>query len=74
MISPHHRDRMLRSSTFDESALSRAEEPLTDHQCFRLCAEQWEALVTALNAPHRELPRLEQLLSESSIFDTPNSR
>ena len=74
MIAQQRHDRASRSSTFVESTLSQAEKTLTDHQHFRLRAEQWETLMTALDAPHRELPRLKQLLSEPSIFDTPNSR
>jgi uncharacterized protein (DUF1778 family) len=47
-----------------DSALSRAEETLPD-----LNAEQWEAFMTALDAPTRDTPRLRRLLREPSIFD-----
>ena len=53
-----------------ESALSRAEETLPDRQRFELNAEQWDAFMTALDAPTRDTPRLRRLLQEPSIFDT----
>ena len=52
-----------------ESALARAEETLADRQHFGLDAEQWEAFMLALDAPPRELPRIERLFSEPSIFE-----
>jgi uncharacterized protein (DUF1778 family) len=52
-----------------DSALSRAEETLPDRQRFDLNAEQWEAFMTALDAPTRDTPRLRRLLQEPSIFD-----
>jgi uncharacterized protein (DUF1778 family) len=52
-----------------ESALSRAEETLADRQHFGLNAEQWEAFQTALDAPPREIPQLERLMREKSIFE-----
>ena len=51
------------------SALSQANETLADRQRFGLDAEQWSAFMAALDAPPRELPRTERLLSEPSVFD-----
>jgi uncharacterized protein (DUF1778 family) len=51
-----------------ESALSRAEETLADRQHFGLDAEKWEAFMAALEAP-REIPQLERLMREKSIFE-----
>lgn len=56
-----------------ESALSRARETLTDRQRFGLNAEQWEAFMTALDAPPRHHARLERLLNEPGFFDNPAS-
>ena len=53
-----------------ESALSRAEETLIERRHFELNAEQWEAFMTALDAPPRELPRLRRLFQEASAFET----
>jgi uncharacterized protein (DUF1778 family) len=36
---------------------------------FRLNAEQWEAFMTALDAPPYSYPRLERLLKEPSILE-----
>ena len=52
-----------------ESALSRAEETLADRRHFKLNAEQWAAFMAALDAPPREMPRLERLLREPGLFD-----
>ena len=52
-----------------ESALSRAEETLADRRHFGLDAEQWEAFMAALEAPPREIPQLERLMREKSIFE-----
>jgi len=53
-----------------ESALVRADETLADRTRFGLDAEQWEAFLTALDAPPRDLPRLKRLFEEASVFDT----
>ncbi|OLP59281.1 hypothetical protein BJF93_05200 [Xaviernesmea oryzae] len=50
------------------SALGRAEEALADRRVFQLAPEQWDAFVSALNAPPRDLPRLRKLLNEPSLF------
>ena len=52
-----------------ESALARAEETLTDRRHFGLNAKQWEAFLTALEAPPRTVPRLERLFQEPSLFE-----
>lgn len=51
-----------------ESALARAEELLPPTR-FNLNAEQWTALMEALDAPPRVIPRLRELLRTPSIFD-----
>lgn len=52
-----------------ESALARAEEILPDRQQFGLDPEQWQAFLTALDAPTRKTPKLDKLLSTPSIFE-----
>ena len=52
-----------------ESALSRADEALADRRFFGLDAEQWEAFMTALDAPTRSTPRLEKLSHTPSVFE-----
>lgn len=52
-----------------ESALTRAEESLADRTRFGLTAERWQAFQEALDAPPRDMPRLERLLVEKSIFE-----
>jgi uncharacterized protein (DUF1778 family) len=52
-----------------ESALARAEETLADRRHFGLNAERWEAFMAALDSPPREIPALERLLREPSIFE-----
>ncbi|PSB00864.1 DUF1778 domain-containing protein [Merismopedia glauca] len=51
------------------SAISAAEQALCDRQQLRLSAEQWTALMEALDAPPRRHPRMERLLQEASVFD-----
>jgi uncharacterized protein (DUF1778 family) len=51
------------------SALAQANELLADRQHFGLDAEQWTAFMEALDAPGRELPRLERLFQEPGVFD-----
>jgi uncharacterized protein (DUF1778 family) len=38
-------------------------------QHFVLNAQQWEAFIAALEAPPREIPALEQLMREPSVFE-----
>ncbi len=52
-----------------ESALVRAEETLADRRRFGLDAERWRNFMAALDAPPRELPRLQRLLNEASVFE-----
>lgn len=51
-----------------ESALGRAQETLADRRSFHLDAERWKAFMAALDAPPRDLPRLERLLNDPGIF------
>lgn len=55
-----------------ESALSRAEETLTDRRYFGLDAERWAAFMAALDAPTQEIPRMHRLMNEPSIFEEDN--
>lgn len=52
-----------------ESALSRAAETLADRKHFGLDAKRWEAFMAALEAPPREIPQLEKLMREPSVFE-----
>jgi uncharacterized protein (DUF1778 family) len=52
-----------------ESALVRAEETLADRTRFALNADQWKAFLAALDAPPRDLPRLERLFREPSVIE-----
>ena len=52
-----------------ESALNRAEETLSDRTRFGIDAEHWNAFLVALDAPPRDLPRLERLFREKSVFE-----
>ena len=56
-----------------ESALARAEETLPDRQHFGLNTAQWQAFMTALDAPPRHMPRLERLFNEPSVFEKPSA-
>jgi uncharacterized protein (DUF1778 family) len=53
-----------------ESALSKADEALSDRRAFSLNSAQWKAFITALDAPPRPLPRLERLIKERGFFDS----
>ncbi len=52
-----------------DSALARAEETLADRNRFGLDAERWAAFLTALDAPLRDLPRVERLFAGPSLFE-----
>lgn len=54
-----------------ESALSRAAEALAGRQHFGLDAGQWTSFMAALEAPPRDLPRVQHLFEEPSIFEAP---
>ena len=45
------------------------EVPPADRTRFGLDADRWEAFLDALDAPPRDLPRLERLLREPSVFE-----
>lgn len=62
-------DRRSLSEFVLDSALARAEEMLAMRRHFGLDAEKWQAFMDALDAPPRSLPRVEQLLSQPSIFE-----
>ncbi len=47
----------------------RAEETPADRTRFVLHVERWEAFLAALDAPPRDLPRLERLFREPSVFE-----
>lgn len=51
-----------------ESALGRAEEALVDRRVFHLSPEQWQAFVSALDAPVKDMPRMRKLLNEPGVF------
>ena len=51
------------------SALDRADDTLPDRRYFGLNAEQWTAFMEALDAPPRDLPRMERLLREPSVVE-----
>ncbi len=52
-----------------ESALGRADEALAGRHRFSLDGERWAAFMAALDAPPRNLPRLERLFRERTPFD-----
>ncbi len=52
-----------------ESALGRADEALAGRHRFSLDADRWAAFMAALDAPPRDLPRLERLFHERTPFD-----
>jgi len=52
-----------------DTALSEAEERLTDRRLFTLDGKNWDAFVAALDAPPRHHARLERLFREPSVFD-----
>lgn len=56
-----------------ESALARAKETLADQTRFGLDPTRWQEFLDALDAPPRELPRVERLFSEPSIFERGSS-
>ena len=51
------------------SALARAQETLALRRHFGLSAEKWDAFIDALDATPRELPRVEQLFLQPSLFE-----
>ena len=57
-----------------ESALSSAEQTLADRRYFGLDADRWRAFLEELDAPARELPRVERLFREPSVFERSEDR
>lgn len=53
-----------------ESALSKADEMLTERRIFTLNAENWTAFQAALDAPPRTLPQLKALLRKPGFFSS----
>lgn len=53
-----------------ESAMSHAERVLTDRSWFVLSEEAWGDFQTLLDAPVAPTPKLANLLSEPTVFDT----
>jgi uncharacterized protein (DUF1778 family) len=53
-----------------ESALIRADETLADRKRFGLDADRWTAFLEALDAAPQDLPRLQRLFQEKSVFET----
>jgi hypothetical protein len=51
------------------TAISAAEQTLTDRRIFQLNSEQWAEFIEKLDAPPHRHPRLEQLLQEPNVFD-----
>jgi uncharacterized protein (DUF1778 family) len=51
------------------SALSRAEEILTDRRILALSDADWAAFHAALDAQTRSTPRLDRLMQDASILD-----
>lgn len=52
-----------------ESALERASATLASRTRFGLDAERWQAFLSALDAPPRELSRLKKLFQEPGAID-----
>jgi uncharacterized protein (DUF1778 family) len=52
-----------------DSALSTAQDVLAERARIALDTPQWEAFVTALDAPTERHPRMERLLKEPTILD-----
>jgi uncharacterized protein (DUF1778 family) len=52
-----------------DSALSRADEMLTDRRTFILSKAKWAEFQAALDAPTCRTPRLQRLLTEPGFFD-----
>jgi uncharacterized protein (DUF1778 family) len=69
-----HAERRSLSDFVLASALGRAEEALSDRRVFNLSPEDWNAFVTALDAPPRDMPRLRALLNKPSVFSSDESK
>jgi uncharacterized protein (DUF1778 family) len=70
MLQAAARERHTTISQFViNTALTAAGEVLAERGRVGLNAEQWVALMAALDAPPRRHERMERLLTEPSIFD-----
>ena len=67
-----------RSSSLEEfvieSALSSANQILSDRRTFSLKSDRWNTFLSALDAPPRHLPRMEGLLKGPGFFDAEPNR
>jgi uncharacterized protein (DUF1778 family) len=61
-------DKSVSAFVLDKS-LEAAAETLADRREFRLNAKQYDAFVAALDAPAKERPRLEKLLTTRSVVE-----
>ncbi|MBK9949456.1 MAG: DUF1778 domain-containing protein [Nitrospira sp.] len=52
-----------------DSAFSRAHEVLADRRTFLLSQSKWAEFQAALDAPTRDNPRMQRLLTEPGFFD-----
>jgi uncharacterized protein (DUF1778 family) len=52
-----------------DKGMAAAAETLADRREFRLSARQYDAFVSALDAPPKRRPRLEQLLKSPSVLE-----
>ena len=52
-----------------DSALTTAQQVLTERNRIGLDTEQWTAFIAALDAPAERHPRMERLLREPTILD-----
>ena len=52
-----------------ENALSAAEAVVQDENNFTLSGEKRDSFYAALDAPPRDVPALQKLLTEKSVFD-----
>ncbi len=52
-----------------DSAMSRAHEVLADRRTFLLSQSKWAEFQAALDAPTRDNPRIQPLLTEPGFFD-----
>lgn len=52
-----------------ENAFSAAQQILADQVHFYLSPDKWEEFCAALDAPPKDIPALQKLLTEPSVFD-----
>jgi len=57
------------TTSSDDKSLEAAAETLADRREFRLSARQYDAFVAALDAPPKPRPRLEKLLTTTSVLE-----